>query len=484
MKLFAESNQHLDKMITIAQNFSGDIKMKFVFEKCAILNIQRGKVCTNDTPIGEIQPLQTNEQYKYLGIMENNEIDHKTLKEKLKEEYRKRLTKLLNTYLNGRNMIDAINTWAIPSLTYSFGIVKWNETELEELDYMTRRLLGKFRMLHPKSCVERLYLSRKDGGRGLVNIKRLCMKQELDMKKRIQKSNDNIMKKIVEVDKKYTPLNLSETMNPNIQPNTKDDLINQWKSKSIHGRYINQIQDQNVNKTLSFNWLKRGELHPETEGFYMAIQDKVMRTKNYEKHILKIDVEDKCRKCHRDGETIEHIVGGCPELANNVYLGRHNQVAKIIHQNIAQDLNLLKNFTPFYKYTPENILENKDTVIYWDVPILTDRSIAHNRPDIIVIDKRNKSATIIDIAIPLTHNINKTEQEKINKYQDLKTEIVSSWKLKTATVVPIVISTDGVISNSFLKHITQHQIIETVIQKAQKSVILSTTSIIRKVLNE
>ncbi|KAL1454593.1 hypothetical protein WDU94_010813 [Cyamophila willieti] len=308
IKLFAESKENLSKLINITKNFSDDIKMKFGMDKCAIINIHRGKVIENDTSINEINPLRNDEQYKYLGILENQDIDHNNMKKNYTEEYRKRLTKLLNTYLNGRNMIDAINTWAVPSLTYSFGIIKWNETELEELDFMTRRLLCKFRMLHPKACIERLYLPRKEGGRGLTNIKLLCMKQELKMKERFQKNNDEIMKTIVQVDKKYTALNLSENTRPDVHPSTKEDLINTWKAKILHGRYLNFINDVNINKTVSLKWIIQGYLHPETEGFCTAIQDKVVRTKNYEKFILKKDVVDKCRKCQQPGETIEHIV--------------------------------------------------------------------------------------------------------------------------------------------------------------------------------
>ncbi|KAL1446054.1 hypothetical protein WDU94_005517 [Cyamophila willieti] len=451
IKLFAESRENLSKLIDITQNFSDDIKMKFGMEKCAIINVHRGKVIQNDKPIHEIHPLQPNEEYKYLGILENQEIDHNKLKENFKEEYRKRVTKLLNTYLNGRNMIDAINTWAVPSLTYSFGIVKWNETELEELDFMTRRLLCKFRMLHPKACIERLYLPRKEGGRGLVNIKLLCMKQELKMKERFQKCNDETMKKIVQVDKKYTALNLSENIRPDVHPTTNQDLINTWKSKSLHGRYLNFVNDENINKNVSFNWMKNGYLHPETEGFYTAIQDKVIRTRNYEKIILKNDITDKCRKCQQVGETIEHIMGGCSELANNMYLSRHNQVAKVVHQNLAIEHKLIKHTTPFYKYSPEQVIENDNAILYWDQPIQTDRSITCNRPDLILVNKRTQSAIIIDIAVPLTHNIIKTENEKLNKYQELKIEITRIWKLKSVIIVPIVMSTEGLVSKKILK---------------------------------
>uniref|UniRef100_A0A8D8TQU7 Uncharacterized protein n=1 Tax=Cacopsylla melanoneura TaxID=428564 RepID=A0A8D8TQU7_9HEMI len=98
-------------------------------------------------------------------------------------------------------------------------------------------------------------------------------------------------------------------------------------------------------------------------------------------------------------------------------------------------------------------MENDNITLYWDQPILTDRSITCNRPDLILVNKRTQSAIIIDIAIPLTHNIIKTENEKVNKYQELKIEITRIWKLNSVIIVPIVMSSEGVVSKNFLKHL-------------------------------
>jgi hypothetical protein len=32
-------------------------------------------------------------------------------------------------------------------------------------------------------------------------------------------------------------------------------------------------------------WLKKSNIHPETEGFIFAIQDRVINTRNYKKHM-------------------------------------------------------------------------------------------------------------------------------------------------------------------------------------------------------
>ena len=92
----------------------------------------------------------------------------------------------------------------------------------------------------------------------------------------------------------------------------------------------------------------------------------------------------------------------------------------------------------WYEHKAKSIEENEKTNILWDVTIQTDRVIEARRPDIVVIDKANKTCQIIDIAVPSDQNITKKEKEKIDKYQELKLEIMRMWSVQ-AWVVPIVV---------------------------------------------
>jgi hypothetical protein len=55
------------------------------------------------------------------------------MKQKLGEEHLNRTKSILKTKLNGKKMMEAINTYTTPVLTFSFGIVKWTPTDLENL---------------------------------------------------------------------------------------------------------------------------------------------------------------------------------------------------------------------------------------------------------------------------------------------------------------------------------------------------------------
>ncbi|KAJ8946968.1 hypothetical protein NQ318_015906 [Aromia moschata] len=145
---------------------------------------------------------------KAKGARLHGRINHTQLKKEFQEKYKSRVTKLLNTFLSGGNLIKAINSWAVPVLTYSFGIVKWSVTDLDELDRLTRRLLTKFRHLHTNSSVIRLYLPRRRGGRGLLNIKNHCLNQEASLRRKLLTNRDPLITAVAREDAGYTPLSL------------------------------------------------------------------------------------------------------------------------------------------------------------------------------------------------------------------------------------------------------------------------------------
>ena len=481
IKLYAENKQKLQELTKTTENFSKDINMKFGLDKCAIIVIEKGKCSPKLPEDGEtIKVMSESDTYKYLGLPQNININHTQLKKEFKEKYRARLTKLLNTKLTSKNLTTAINTWAIPILTYTFGILKYSDTDLHDMDRLTRRLLTKFRYHHPRSSVERLYLPRNEGGRGLVNIFRLCKKQEETMYNYFAQKENPLLQLIVKSDKNFTALNLQK--NRNYTQQSTDHAHTTWQSKILHGKYPKSLDDTTVNKSDSLLWLRQGYLFPETEGFITAIQDSVIRTRNYEKFILKTKIDDKCRKCHLPGETIEHITAGCPSLADNAYLSRHNQVAKIIHIQLALKHDLIKNPEPYYRYKPFPVLESKDALLYWDRPVKTDKTIDYNRPDIILINKTTHTGTIIDIACPLTHNLRKTETEKINKYTNLASELKRMWDLQVVTIIPIVISVTGVVTKDLHTYLEKLYLPPGLVTLIQKSVVLQTCHITRQFL--
>ena len=139
---------------------------------------------------------------------------------------------------------------------------------------------------------------------------------------------------------------------------------------------------------------------------------------------------------------------------------------------------------PYYQYTPAPVLESTNHKMYFDRAILTDKTVHNNRPDITLIDKENKIVHIIDIAIPNTHNIQKTITEKIQKYTELKEEIIRIWKINKVYIVPLVLSSTGVIPKYLHQALKTIDLPNSTYYTMQKCAILNTCRIVRKFLQD
>lgn len=73
----------------------------------------------------------------------------------------------------------------------------------------------------------------------------------------------------------------------------------------------------------------------------------------------------------------------------------------------------------------------------WDFQNQTNRHILDNQLNIMVIDKNQKTMMVIDIAVSSDSN-SKKKKKKLEKYQGLREELETTWKVKV-NVVPVVV---------------------------------------------
>ena len=118
----------------------------------------------------KIRTLAENETYKYLGILEADTIKKLEIKDKIQKEYLRRTRKLLETKPSSRNVIKGITTWAVLLVRYLRLFLMWTRDELKQMVQRTRKLMALHKSLNPRDHVDRLYVPRKEGGRGLAKI--------------------------------------------------------------------------------------------------------------------------------------------------------------------------------------------------------------------------------------------------------------------------------------------------------------------------
>ena len=133
----------------------------------------------------------------------------------------------------------------------------------------------------------------------------------------------------------------------------------------------------------------------------------------------------------------------------------------------------------WYEHEPESVLENEEYKILWDFSIQTDHVIEARRPDLVVVDKKYRSCEIIDFAVPGDSRIEGKEEDKTEKYQDLGRELQKIWNVKVK-IIPLVVGSLGAIPKQFGNRLKQ--IITAGTAQVQKTVLLGTARILRKVL--
>ena len=169
----------------------------------------------------------------------------------------RRTRKLLETKLTSRNLIKGINTWTVPVIRYSGPFLKWTRDEFKKMNQKTRKLMTMHKALHPRDNVDRLYVSRKEGGRGLTSIEDsvdasiqqledYIRKHEEGLFTAIRKNTDNIMDNRMTITRKQ-----------------------KWEGKQLYGRFKRLI---NLSYEKTWTGLRKENPKWETESLLIASQ--------------------------------------------------------------------------------------------------------------------------------------------------------------------------------------------------------------------
>jgi hypothetical protein len=137
-----------------------------------------------------------------------------------------------------------------------------------------------YKMHHPKADIDRLYVKRKEGGRGLVQVEAAYKAEIINT---VEYLNTNYKEdqfvNIVKNHRSTQPnMNSVLTLATKIieelnQPHVKTDgtqhtkarlregLKEKWKKKVMHGQYIRNTDRQLISEEDTFLWLSKGDLN-------------------------------------------------------------------------------------------------------------------------------------------------------------------------------------------------------------------------------
>lgn len=372
-------------------------------------------------------------------------------------------------------MVNAINVWAVSAFRYSSGVLDWTKAELQQIDVKTRKTLTMYKMHHPKACVDRLYLPRAEGGRGLKSIAQSVEEDKRGLMDYITSSKEKVLSKV-----KQAKLINSEGMKKEFVKKMKAKKMAEWRSKPLPGQYVRETE-KITKKEETYQWLISGQLKKETEGLIVAAQDQALRTNCIKVKIDKQQGSPMCRLCGSKEETVDHLISSCSKIAQTDYKSRHDKVAANLHWSLCKQFGFSRT-EKWWEHRAEKALENEEFKLLWDYDIQVDRTIKERRPDLVVVNKKAKEAWLIDVAIPGDSRVATKEIEKQVKYRDLAIEVQRLWELKKVKVIPIVIGALGTIPIALKKHLKDMKVDDVKVQHLQKTAILGTAYILRRYL--
>lgn len=313
----------------------------------------------------------------------------------------------------------------------------------EKLDKQLRKLLVELKSRYKASCVARLYLPTEIGGCGLKSIKEtieeaiiytwayVCTRKDLKSSLNLFINMANRGKRCVVSDAR----SILETYNIKYIVNEENSVVvlnevdyddaktlsrlvvqlmrtvnntrryTKWKESALAGRVLRS--PVRLDEEGSFTWLKEGKLSSIAVRNALAAQEGCLITRTHPSQ--QQNNNRSCRKCKYTDETIEHVLSSCSKWLPTLYIARHDSTARNIHYKLCQKYG----FKPsHYSQEVESVLENDSVNMYWNQPIQTQAIIHHNKPDIVIFHKKEKTAVIVELAISWFTGIEKQKEIK------------------------------------------------------------------------
>ena len=391
LKTYAKDIDEAKIQADMITQFTNDINMEFGAQRKSLGD-------TIDINGLHLEELEEGDTYKYLGQDEAVGFASPLNKEKVTKEYYRRVRKIWESELYAKHKVIAHNIFAVPILSPTFGILNWTKDELEKIDIQTRKLLSLNGSFHVNSDVDRLYTLRSLGGRGLnsvvdiyilrlislsVHIKQAAQKHQFiklvmehEINSLLRASNELLTAFQIDTNEDTIPKSLSAKIKMEIKKNHQKS----WLEKIQHGYLFKQREKiREFEKSETNAWLKNSTISSHVEGYICAIQEEEINTKLLQHKRSRDGTSPNCRLCHTQRESIQHIIACYPKLSAPMYLPiRHNEVAKVIYEN------LISSEKKVPMKTIQEVYSNADKEIWWDTKIKTSPTLEHNKPDIVL----------------------------------------------------------------------------------------------------
>ena len=147
------------------------------------------------------------------------------------------------------------------------------------------------------------------------------------------------------------------------------------------------------------------------------------------------------------------------------YMRRHNEIVRCIHLFLCNKYGIIRR-KKLRSHSVQETVSNSEVTINVDTRVQTSIKVQANKPDIVVIDKKRKQITLIEIGITSQSQLKTVETEKKRKYDILANNMGQMHKMKTK-IIPWVMTWDGIVTKlhkQYLKDLGINSTIEAYMQ--------------------
>ncbi|PIO58163.1 reverse transcriptase, partial [Teladorsagia circumcincta] len=530
------------------QRVAGQLGLKMNMSKCAIRSLNSADMGQQHADeVGSIPILGGTEVYKYLGAEQTGLVCFEELWSRVAESATVTARRLFFSNLTVRQKVNGFNQVVVPKLKYAFSCIVFGAGRFKTLrvrarkfDLEMRRLLVESHTRFKHSCCARLYVGKESGGLGMKLVEEelelsvtytwaylatntdflvsfeLSERLRASTKRSITSDFQAVMAAngldgrvtrtvmaTIKVDNQtfYTATNAARAVSKLIRERWAKVHLNDWRSKGTAGRVLREhLQDGNPTGLCmkdSFLWSVNGQVSSEVLRNVWGAQEASLLTRSSAcGRALALAGDGLCRmRCGPFAETAEHVVSACGYWRTSLMVERHDEVARVLYSSIRRKYNI----TEVVNSHRPHVVETRDVVIHWNDSIVTSEGLKHNRPDLLVWDRRAQRIWIIEISISWFTRVLAQEQRKLGKYgvnstlpeetgpdgfhpgPNLRAVLQKDRKCRV-DVVPIVLGACGEVTPNLRRYIRSLELRDNasdLIERMQRCAILGTNRLVK-----
>ena len=97
---------------------------------------------------------------------------------------------------------------------------------------------------------------------------------------------------------------------------------------------------------------------------------------------------------------------------------RHDKIAAAINRDLCKKYGFEYAEKSYNHHIDKEsrVLENDEVKILWDFTIQTEKKLGYNKPDLVILNKKEKTTHIVDVGCPFDTRVKVRERTKIEKY--------------------------------------------------------------------